>query len=270
MNHDPARHGHRGPTSAELEAVLASLDPREASRIRARARPAPSAPPTPLPGPPPPPAYTSWQDFLAKTTAAERHRWCAQKAKKANGQRLMSGRPQTRITADDVLAVLTAARGRCTWCGSLAVENRPTRPGRGGPAPWAHVGRRIGSLGHRVPRFEGGDNTSGDLVWTCLWCNTWPSERFMGATDHGGLFPDADLNQSPRLGGAQVAVSSEAGLRRSQLAGRDFGGRFCAYDGDDGACPITPNPHMVAKGVPRDGPAGGCAMLGIEFPRTSQ
>lgn len=134
--------------------------------------------------------YASWEDFLAKTTAVERRNWSARKAKRANSQRLMSGRPHTRITADDVLAVLAAARGRCAHCGSLAVENRPSTP-NGRPAPWAHIGRRIGSLGHRVTRFEGGDNTSANLVWSCLWCSTWPGERIMAASDHGGLFPDA-------------------------------------------------------------------------------
>jgi hypothetical protein len=188
MDTDPGRSGRQGPTSAELEATLAGLDPEEAARIRARVQQAPAGPPPAPPRPAPPPVYTSWEDFLAKTTAAERHRWCVQKAAKASGRRLMSGRPQTRIAAADVLAVLTAARGRCARCGSLAVENRPTRPG-GGPAPWAQIGRRIGSLGHRVPRFEGGDNTLDNLVWSCLWCSTWPSERIMDATDHGGLRP---------------------------------------------------------------------------------
>src|SRR6516162_994610 len=117
MNHHPGRHG-QGPTLADLEAALAGLPPDEASRIRARARPAPADPPTALPGPPPAPVYTSWENFLENTTAAERRRRCAQKAQKANGRRLMSGRPPTRITPHDVLAVLTAARGQCAWCGS--------------------------------------------------------------------------------------------------------------------------------------------------------
>lgn len=64
------------------------------------------------------------------------------------------------------LAVLEAAKGRCESCGSLAVENRPSGP-NGKPLPWAQVGRRIGSLGHRVARFNGGSNAPGNLrlVW---------------------------------------------------------------------------------------------------------
>jgi len=26
-------------------------------------------------------------------------------------------------------------------------------------------------------------------VWSCLWCNTWKSERRVGAADHGGHYP---------------------------------------------------------------------------------
>jgi hypothetical protein len=110
---------------------------------------------------------------------------------KANGPRLMSGSPSEKVSADDVWQVLAAARGRCAHCGSLAVENRPSRPD-GAPVPWDTVGRRIGSLGHRISRFNGGDNTRENLVWSCLWCNTWLGERRPGATDHGGYFPITD------------------------------------------------------------------------------
>src|SRR5919198_2039864 len=79
-----------------------------------------------------------------------------------------------------------AAKGRCCYCGSLAVEKRPVdHPDR----RWDHVGRRIGSLEHVVPVVEGGRNTVENLAWCCLWCNTWPSERTPGATDHGGFHP---------------------------------------------------------------------------------
>lgn len=72
---------------------------------------------------------------------------------------------------------------RIAGCREHALKNR---------AGDQHVGRRIGSLGRRVPRFDGGDNTPGNLVWCCLWCNTWPNERVIGATDYGGLFPGTD------------------------------------------------------------------------------
>jgi hypothetical protein len=191
MHPDADGRGTPGPTRAELEAALARLDPGPAARIRANARPAPSRPGQSTPQRPAPlPAYSSWDDYLARTTPSSRRRWCARKATKANADRLMSGRPATRITADDVQAVLHTARGRCAHCGSLAVESRPSAAD-GRPLPWAIMGRRIGSLGHRVTRFEGGDNAAENLVWCCLWCNTWPSERIPGSTDHGGFFPDS-------------------------------------------------------------------------------
>jgi hypothetical protein len=97
----------------------------------------------------------------------------------------MSGPPDCTITAADVGEVLQSVKGRCEHCGSLAVEKRPSGPD-GRPTPWAPVGRRIGSLGHRVARFNGGSNSITNLCWSCLWCNTWPTERRPGATDHGG------------------------------------------------------------------------------------
>lgn len=175
------------PTFAELLDSLSHLPPERARVILARARPAP-------PGPAPEyptsqqPQFASWDDFLVRISLAERRRWCAQKAKKANSPRLMSGVPETIVTTDDVLTILEAARGRCAHCDSLAVEKRPSTPA-GAPLPWAPIGRRIGSLGHRISPFAGGPNTTRNLVWSCLWCNTWSAERRHGATDHGGYFP---------------------------------------------------------------------------------
>jgi hypothetical protein len=55
------------------------------------------------------------------------------------------------------------------------------------------------------------------------------------------------------------------------LIGLDLGGCLCTYDGDDGACPIPPDPHLITKGVSRDRPATCCrAVLGVEFPRASE
>ena len=138
--------------------------------------------------PPPPPRFASWADWLTRTTPDQKRTWCQAKADKANHARLLSGTPGVRVSGRDVWRVLEAAAGRCSECGSLAVEKRPSGP-RGEPVPWASVGRRIGSLGHKTARFHGGDNDQGNLVWTCLWCNTWHSERRRGATDHGGMFP---------------------------------------------------------------------------------
>jgi hypothetical protein len=177
------------PTLDELLSFAATLPPGQAEKLLARARPAPRAPREPDNGlETPPPLYTSWYEYLAGTTAEERLRWCQAKAKTANRTRLMSGAPERPITATEVWDVLDAANGRCAHCGSLAVEPRPSGP-NGRPEPWAHIGRRIGSLGHRLARFNGGTNDAANLCWSCLWCNTWPSERRPGATDRGGIHP---------------------------------------------------------------------------------
>lgn len=161
------------PTYAELAALASLLPPDEASDLLARARPVPE--PSRASQAPPPPQYESYEDFLARVDWDDLVTWCKSKANKANQPRLMSGRPKEAITWLEVLQVLTEARGRCAHCGSLAVEHRPSKPG-GAPASWEAVGRRIGSLGHLVSRFAGGANNKSNLVWSCLWCNTWTSQ----------------------------------------------------------------------------------------------
>jgi len=184
---DDSSAGPEASTRAEIEARLRDLTDEQADRIRQRLQPRPEGPPQTC-APAPEPTYSSWQDYLERTTNADRRAWCARKAKVANRERLMSGRPEHRLGTEDVWRVLEAAQGRCAGCGSLAVERRPSKP-NGAPMPWEHVGRRIGSLGHALARVHGGQNTADNLAWTCLWCNTWPSERRPGATDHGGIQP---------------------------------------------------------------------------------
>ncbi len=164
--------------------------------------------------------FRSWEDFLARTSEAERMRWCAQKAKVANRPRLVSGRPEVQISAEEVWEVLSKAQGRCCHCGSLALERRPSDPRTGAPRPWEHVARRIGSLEHVKSRFDGGINSAGNLAWACLWCNTWPQERRPGALDHGGYYP-------VRRGGPRrrLARSSSPAPARSQRSRRRSGGR---------------------------------------------
>lgn len=191
LDHDK-RPQREVPTFEELLEFAAGLPPDEADALLARARPAPQVPEPEALGPAPvPPVYVSWEDFLDRTTPAGRMAWCRKKATRANRPRLMSGPPDVKITGADVWTVLEAAKGQCEYCGSLAVENRPSAP-NGKPLPWAQVGRRIGSLGHRLARFNGGSNAPGNLTWACLWCNTWPSERRPGATDHGGIPPSRE------------------------------------------------------------------------------
>ncbi|MHB1164235.1 MAG: HNH endonuclease [Candidatus Nanopelagicales bacterium] len=135
-----------------------------------------------------PPEYASWEDYLERVPLKSILEWCSRKARRANRARLMSGLPDVRITADDVLLVLERAQGRCDYCGSLAVEGRPSA-GKGAPAPWEAVGRRIGSLSHVVERFYGGSNHPDNLGWACLWCNDHAEARIPGATDRGGHHP---------------------------------------------------------------------------------
>jgi hypothetical protein len=133
-----------------------------------------------------PPRWASWEHYLSSTTPAERRAMCAVRTKKANAARLMSPAPERRLTADDVWRLVEAAKGRCAHCGSLCLEKLPYDPATNRKLPWGQVGRRIGSLSHLVPRVRGGTNDSANLVWSCLWCNTWSCERVPGATDHGG------------------------------------------------------------------------------------
>jgi hypothetical protein len=134
----------------------------------------------------PPPKFRTWEEFIQNTPATVILAWCNRKASRANRKRLLSAAPNVRITGDNVLAVLQNAKGRCRYCNSLCIENRPSGP-NGAPIAWANVGRRIGSLGHIDSRIGGGDNDVSNLSWECLWCNTWASERRYGATDHGGI-----------------------------------------------------------------------------------
>jgi hypothetical protein len=135
------------------------------------------------------PIFASWEDYICRTTERERRFRCQTIANKANKPRLLSGAVTTKTTAETVWQVIENARGRCIHCRSLCVENRPTVAGKGAPAPWAHVGRRVGSLEHLKARIQGGDNDRVNLAWSCLWCNTWPQERRAYATDHGGYYP---------------------------------------------------------------------------------
>lgn len=102
------------------------------------------------------PAFRDWSEFVDLTDPAELRRMCVRRMKVANRFRLMSGLPDALITPEDVWFAMSSARGRCRYCGSLAVEGRPSNPINGAPTSWDGVGRRIGSLDHVVPRLEGG------------------------------------------------------------------------------------------------------------------
>jgi hypothetical protein len=157
---------------------------------------------------PPKPRYLSFDDYRSCVTNAELRKKFNTHAKKANRQRLFSDAPKERLSGSDVWEIFAAAEGRCAHCGSLAVEGRPSRAD-GAPLPWEHIGRRIGSLEHLARRVDGGGNKLSNLVWACLWCNTWPEERRRGATDHGGFYPDE--SPPPACCGFGEEFSMEAG-----------------------------------------------------------
>jgi hypothetical protein len=112
------------------------------------------------------------------------------------------GKPQkcsgeVKLRGRDIWYLIEQAKGRCIYCGSLAVEGRPSHPVTGAPLSWAHVGRRIGSLEHVESYPDGRINELTNLRWSCLWCNTWPSERHYNAVDHGGFYPKEDFDPYP-------------------------------------------------------------------------
>lgn len=127
----------------------------------------------------PPPIFVSWEDYLQRTTLSERMNRCHNAANKAN-KRQRSTVLIKRLKGSDVWKVIEAARGRCVYCGSLAIERCPS-------GAWGLVGRRIGSLEHL--NGDCGDNDPSNLAWACHWCNTKPDERCRNALDHGGFYP---------------------------------------------------------------------------------
>jgi hypothetical protein len=115
-------YGREAPTLAQLLERIAQLPEPQATEMLLRIRPPPSSmPPPESTAPAPPPLYTSWEDYLARTSSAERRGSCARKRKVANRERLMSGKPDSLLTVDDVWTVLETARGRCIHCFSLVL-----------------------------------------------------------------------------------------------------------------------------------------------------
>jgi hypothetical protein len=166
--------------------------------------------------PVPPPVFLSFEDWLDLTTEGERAAWCREKAKTAN-KRWSDIPPEMRVTTEQVMALLLAARGCCVFCGSLAVELRPVNPATGKrDGPWAQVGRRIGTLEHV-------NNQPHVLAWCCKWCNTWgdryPEVRRFGLADHAGYYPQSGKMSGPaerRAYARAKATEKKAALDRKQ------------------------------------------------------
>ncbi len=132
-----------------------------------------------------PAVFADWVDYLARTPRAERLSMCAARTARVNEN------TAERVTTDNVWQMVESAEGRCVHCGSLCLQRLPYDPVSKKKLPWAHVGRRIGSVTHLIRRADGGSSHLSNLAWSCLWCNTWRCERIVGATDHGGLIPVA-------------------------------------------------------------------------------
>ena len=170
----------------------------------------------------PSPLFISWNDYLLRTTDAQRMVRCYAAAKRANRVHRCKWRVKVvgrdewsmkiramfeapcdhcgsqqgqgclgdkKLSRHDVWRVIEDAQGRCVYCNSLAVQGKPSDPLTGKPLRWASIGRRIGSLEHIAPYYSGRMNDISNLAWACLWCNTWPHERNAGAMDHGGFHP---------------------------------------------------------------------------------
>jgi hypothetical protein len=42
-----------------------------------------------------------------------------------------------------------------------------------------------------MPRDEHAGSLSHAVAWCCLWCNAWPNQRWIGASDHGAIPADS-------------------------------------------------------------------------------
>ena len=134
-----------------------------------------------------PSVFAGWADYLAGTIPAQRRAMCAGRTARVNEKIRVRATGERRVTADDVWQMVESTEGRCVHCCSLCLQPLPYGPISRKKLPWAHVGRRIGSVTHLIRLDDGGTNALSNLAWSCLWCNTWQCERVVGATDHGGL-----------------------------------------------------------------------------------
>lgn len=145
------------------------------------------------------PGFSSWGEYLEQVPWSKLKQRCVDTANRANRPRVSAPPPKLRLAGFQVWNIFKNSQGRCAHCRSLAVECRPSSASTGAPLPWEPIGRRIGSLDHLLPRSSGGDNELSNLVWSCLWCNTWPKERRAMAGDHGGFYPDVSVDPDPAL-----------------------------------------------------------------------
>jgi len=185
--------------------------------------------------------FTSWADYLEKVTWPELRSRCYAIADQANGAHRGLAAPPDRLALLTVWQVKSKSRGRCAYCGSLAVERKPLKVDKNGRRRWKRVGRRIGSLEHRKPRSLGGSNDVENLAWCCLLCNTSPRARLPGAVDHGGYYPDLADEPDPQQSEAVVLAKCAARQARAcsiekafEVQARAFQPRSVrSYDDDD-------------------------------------
>lgn len=135
----------------------------------------------------PPIVFHTWDDF-EHMNEADRLRRYEEEAKATIQNGLLSRRARKHIDGQEVAIILRAARGRCHYCKSLAIESRPPN-WQDTPSLWAPIGRRIGMVAYQAVPSATSRKSVMSPIWCCLWCNTWPDERNANAVDHGGHHP---------------------------------------------------------------------------------
>jgi hypothetical protein len=184
-------------------------------------------------------------------------------AERANRKPLCSKAPTKKVTTLQVWYVLRDAKGRCTHCGSLAVETLKSNPIMGSPVKWGPIGRRVGSLEHIKGRFLGGDNDFANLAWSCLLCNNWIAESprkqgisCRGSTDSGGYYPDPNVEPDAIQSEAIVAAHCVKTTGKAWSAEEAFGAApkpAWLDDDDDSDLEMFPDhecPWDIRMGMP--------------------
>lgn len=178
----------------------------------------------------PDPVYKSYADYRSKMSGTQLRKKLNEHARTARN------RYGCQTSGFDVWQVFVQAKGRCAYCGSLAVEAKPISKA-GKAKRWKSIGRRIGSFDHVknerrlsiLAQFRAGKrrialdpNPKLLFAWSCLTCNASSNEphlkRQRGATDHGGFYPnepstifndDLGLKKGPHITKPRECISRE-------------------------------------------------------------
>jgi hypothetical protein len=136
---------------------------------------------------PPPVRFRTWDNFVTMNES-DRLQRCEDEAKFASQNGFLPWHNPKHLDGQGVSLLLNAARGRCHYCKSLALESRPAE-WEDAPSVWTPIGRRIGTVAYDAEPGINGCKGTIRPIWCCLWCKTWPDERKAEAPDHGGYYP---------------------------------------------------------------------------------